>query len=133
MRIGMRCALAKSNWLVRLAACGVIAFSTQVADARIVLAQGEAEELVGHWRTTTLEYIGPRDTHLVLQADGTAGTWQVTASSRSEVTLGQWEIESKTLNISFGERTTSLPFTFHQEQLVFPNIEGRREFWERIE
>jgi len=45
-----------------------------------------AEGLVGHWRKTTIEYIGPRDEHLVLDPDGKAGNWQVTASSRSEVT-----------------------------------------------
>ena len=91
------------------------------------------EGLVGHWRKTTIEYIGPRDEHLVLDPDGKAGNWQVTASSRSEVTTGQWDIDGRILNISLGERTISLPFTMYQGQLVFPNIAGRRGFWERIE
>jgi hypothetical protein len=72
----------------------------------LVTAPGVAtlctEGLVGHWRKTTIEYIGPRDEHLVLDADGKAGNWQVTASSRGEVTTGQWDIDGRILNISLG-------------------------------
>ena len=89
------------------------------------------QQLIGHWRKTTIVFGSPKDEHLVLYADGTAENWVVTAESRSEPVSGRWSVEGKTLTLSFGENENAKPFTFYQGQLVFPNIPNRRGFWER--
>ena len=43
----------------------------------------DARVLVGHWRKTTVVFESPQDEHLVLNANGSAANWVVTASSRS--------------------------------------------------
>ena len=91
------------------------------------------QQLIGHWRKTTIVSGSPKDEHLVLHADGTAETWVVTAESRSEPVTGRWSVGGKILTLSFGENENASPFTFYQGQLVFPNIPNRRGFWERIE
>jgi hypothetical protein len=91
------------------------------------------EALVGHWRQTTFSFGEPRDEHLVLGADGTVGHWIVTANSRTPVVPGQWEVEGKVLTIQIQDQNgVSLPFTFFEGKLVFPNIQNRRGFWEKI-
>ena len=83
---------------------------------------------------TKIVFGSPKDEHLVLHADGTAENWVVTAHSRSDPITGSWSVEGKTLTLLLGEENEiSLPFTFHEGQLVFPNIPNRRGFWERIE
>ena len=92
-----------------------------------------SEALLGHWRQTTISFGQPRDEHLVLGADGTVGHWMVTANGRTPVTYGQWEVEGRLLTIQIESQSdVSLPFTFYQNQLVFPNIQNRRGFWEKI-
>ena len=91
------------------------------------------QQLIGHWRKTTIVFESPKDEHLVLHADGTAANWVVTADSRSEPVTGRRSVEGKTLTLSFGENQNSKPFTFYEGQLVFPNIPKRRGFWEKIE
>ena len=138
MRIRIDSVLAQSKCLALPAACFFLAFSAPPADQRIVLFQesGEVPEsakvLVGHWRKTTIGYVGPRDEHLVLHADGTAENWVVTATSQTERTTGQWTVEGKTLKLSFGDNENANPFTIYEGQLVFPNIPKRRQFWEKI-
>jgi hypothetical protein len=73
------------------------------------------------------------DEHLVLHSDGTVENWTVTAYERREPATGHWSVEGKTLTLSFGGNDRSNPFTFYQDQLVFPNIQNRRGFWEKIE
>lgn len=92
-----------------------------------------ASPLIGHWRKTTIGYVGPRDEHLVLHPDGTAEDWLVTAESRGEPIRGHWSVEGKTLTLSFGDNENSQPFTFYEGQLVFPNVQNHRGFWEKIE
>ncbi len=92
-----------------------------------------ARVVVGHWRKTRIVFEEPEDEHLVLHADGTAENWTVTASSRSARTSGKWTVEGKMLHLRLeGSEEISQPFTIHEEQLVFPNIPGRRGFWEKI-
>ena len=119
-------------------ACG--AFSAAAADSRIITFQEKSDApsenpspLVGHWRKTTIVFETPKDEHLVLHADGTAEDWTVTAESRTEPITGHWVVEGKTLTLSFGDNQNSQPFTFYEEQLVFPNIPNRRGIWEKIE
>ncbi|KAM3114001.1 hypothetical protein [Phormidesmis sp. 146-33] len=89
--------------------------------------------LVGHWRKTTIVFENPQDEHLVLNTDGAATTWEVTASGRSPTTIGTWTVESKMLTLRLaGNTIISHPFTIYQEQLVFPNIKDERGFWEKI-
>jgi hypothetical protein len=107
---------------------GVIAFQ-ESGDA----SSDNKQQLIGHWRKTTIVFESPKDEHLVLNADGTAENWVVTAESRSEPVTGRWSVEGKTLTLSFGENENAHPFTFHEGQLVFPNIPKRRGFWEKIE
>ena len=125
------------------AQCVVCAFgvaSAGAAGSGVIAFQesGEAssdskQQLIGHWRKTTIVFESPKDEHLLLNADGTAEKWVVTAESRSEPVIGRWSVEGKTLTLSFGENENASPFTFYQGQLVFPNIPKRRGFWEKIQ
>jgi len=92
-----------------------------------------SQQLIGHWRKTTIGYTGPVDEHLVLHSDGTVENWIVTAYERRDPVTGHWSIDGKMLTLSFGGNDRSSPFTFHEGQLVFPNIPNRRGFWEKIE
>lgn len=110
------------------AGSGVIMFQESSA-----ASSDNKQQLIGHWRKTTIVFGSPKDEHLILGADGTAENWTVTAESRSEPIAGRWSVEGKTLTLLFGENENSKPFTFYQGQLVFPNIPNRRGFWERIQ
>jgi hypothetical protein len=89
--------------------------------------------LIAHWRSTQIIFEGPRDEHLVLNANGTAETWQVTASSRTPVTRGRWNVTGTMLSVTWEDgRQWGQPFTFFQGQLVFPNVPNGRQFWEVI-
>ena len=110
------------------AGSGVITFQ-ESSDA----SRDSKQQLVGHWRKTTIVFESPKDEHLVLRADGTAENWVVTAETRGEPVTGRWSVEGKMLTLSFGQNENSRPFTFYQGQLVFPNIPSRRGFWEKIE
>ncbi|GEM_PF-6032661 len=103
------------------------------ADAPSAIDAESARVLVGHWRKTTIVFEKPQDEHLVLGADGAATTWDVTASGRSRTTIGTWSVEGKNLTLLLaGSMAESRPFTIYQEQLVFPNIQNQRSFWEKI-
>ena len=106
---------------------GVITFQ-EAAD----ISPDNKQQLIGHWRKTTIVFGSPKDEHLVLHADGTAENWVVTAESRTDPVTGRWSVEGKTLTLSFGENENAKPFTFHEGQLVFPNIPNRRGFWEKL-
>ena len=110
------------------ASSGVIVFQ-EPAEA----SSNNRQQLVGHWRKTTIVFENPKDEHLLLNADGTAEKWVVTAESRSEPVTGRWSVEGKTLTLWFGENENASPFTFYQGQLVFPNVPKRRGFWEKIQ
>jgi hypothetical protein len=128
------------TWLAYCAAFGFAGFSIDAADSGIIKFQessgpssGNASALIGHWRKTTISYTGPIDEHLVLHSDGTVENCTATAYERREPVTGHWSVEGKTLTLSFGSNDRSNPFTFYQDQLVFPNIQNRRGFWEKIE
>jgi hypothetical protein len=130
----------KITWLANCAAFAFAAFSIEAADSGIITFQESSapssentSALVGHWRKTTIGYTGPIDEHLVLHPDGTVENWTATAYERKEPVTGHWSVEGKTLPLSFGGNDRSNPFTFYQDQLVFPNIQNRRGFWEKIE
>jgi hypothetical protein len=130
----------KITWLANCAAFAFAAFSIEAADSGIITFQESSapssentSALVGHWRKTTIGYTGPIDEHLVLHPDGTVENWTATAYERKEPVTGHWSVEGKTLTLSFGSNDRSNPFTFYQDQLVFPNIQNRRGFWEKIE
>jgi hypothetical protein len=130
----------KINWLARCYALVLAALSTEAANSGIITFQeGNATSsqnsnaLIGHWRKTTIGYTGPIDEHLVLHVDGTVENWTATAYERRVPEEGHWSVEGKTLTLSFGGNDRSSPFTFHEGQLVFPNIPNRRGFWEKIE
>ena len=83
--------------------------------------------------TTSIVFGSPRDEHLILNADGTAQNWVVTATDRSGVKDGSWKVEGRNLILLLaGSNEVSLPFTIYEGQLVFPNIQNRRRFWERL-
>jgi hypothetical protein len=90
-------------------------------------------DLVAHWRSTRIVFESPRDEHLVLQADGSAETWTVTASGRSASVKGTWGSEGRTLTIDWENgQKWARPFTFYEGQLVFPNVPKQRKFWDRL-
>lgn len=92
------------------------------------------QPLVGHWQFTRIEFGSPRDENLVLRADGTAEHWFATASGRSEVSTGRWTASGSTFGVKWADgEEWSQPFTFFEGQFVFPNIQGRRKIWERIQ
>jgi len=114
--------------------------SAVAADLGVIMFQGSSDassvntqQLIGQWRKTTIVFGSPKDEHLVLNADGTADNWMVTAENRSEPVIGRCSVEGKTFTLSFGENENSKPFTFYEGQLVFPNIPNRRGFWEKIQ
>jgi len=93
----------------------------------------DARVLVAHWRTTSIVFGSPRDEHLILNADGTAQNWVVTATDRLGVKDGSWKVEGRNLILLLaGSNEVSLPFTIYEGQLVFPNIQNRRRFWEKL-
>ena len=127
-------------WMAQCAAFVFVAFSADAANSGIITFQESsapssenASALTGHWRKTTISYTGLIDEHLVLHSNGTVENWTVTAYERREPVTGHWSVEGKTLTLSFGGNDRSNPFTFYQGQLVFPNIQNRRGFWEKIE
>ena len=129
----------KIIWLPLCFALVLSEISTEAADSRIITFQESnattsenSNALIGHWRKTTISYTGPVDEHLVLHVDGTAENWTATAYERREPATGHWNVEGKTLILSFGGNDRTNPFTFYQGQLVFPNIPNRRGFWEKI-
>ena len=135
----------KAQRLLRVvfAQSAVLAFglvSAAASNSGIILFQesgdtssGNNQQLIGHWRKTTIGYTGPIDEHLVLHSNGTVENWTVTAYERREPVTGHWSVDGKMLTLSFGGNDRSSPFTFYQGQLVFPNIPNRRGFWEKIE
>jgi hypothetical protein len=93
-----------------------------------------AQELAGHWRKTTIVFESPRDEHLILNADSTFQNWTVTADETGTPLAGQWEANGNMLTFHIeGSEDQSSPFTFFEGQLVYPNIEGGRGFWDRVE
>lgn len=108
-----------------------IAVALAIMAAGITAHALDASILVGHWRKTTIGYTGPIDTHLVLSADGSVERWVVTTYSRSGWTSGTWNVEGNILTLLLNKEV-SLPFTIHNGQLVFPNIQNRRGYWEKI-
>jgi hypothetical protein len=93
-----------------------------------------AQELAGHWRKTTIVFESPRDEHLILNADSTFQNWTVTADATGAPLAGQWEANGNMLIFRMeGSEDQSSPFTFFEGQLVYPNIEGGRGFWDRVE
>ena len=89
--------------------------------------------LMGHWRTTSIVLESPQDEHLVFKPDGTVENWIVTARSRSGVTKGTWKVDGRTLTLALaGKSEVTVPFTMHEGQLVLPNIQNRRRFWEKL-
>ena len=132
--------LRKITWLAQFCALVLAALSTEAANSSIITFQeGNATSsensnaLIGHWRKTTISYTGSIDEHLVLHVDGTVENWTATAYERREPVTGHWNVDGKTLILSFGGNDRSSPFTFYQGQLVFPNIQNRRGIWEKIE
>jgi hypothetical protein len=126
--------------LINYIALGIVAAcSAATAASSIIRFQENAppsnnsQQLIGHWRKTTISYTGPIDEHLVLHSNGTVENWTVTAYERREPVTGHWSVEGKMLTLSFGGNDRSSPFTFYQGQLVYPNIPNRRGFWEKIE
>jgi hypothetical protein len=95
---------------------------------------GRDPSLVAHWRTTRIVFDSSRDENMVLRDSGSAEKWTVTASGRSPTVKGQWSTQGRTLKIDWedGEHW-SRPFTFHEGQLVFPNIPKQRKFWDRLQ
>jgi len=132
--------LPKITWLAQFCALVLAAVSTEAADSNIITFQERnatssenSNALIGHWRKTTISYTGPLDEHLVLHVDGTVENWTATAYERREPVTGHWNVEGKTLTLSFGGNDRSSPFAVYQGQLVFPNIPNRGGCWEKIE
>ena len=107
----------------------LIAFATSAQAA----TTDNAGVLVGHWRTTSIVFESPQDEHLVFKPDGTVENWIVTASSRSGATKGTWKVDGRILTLTLaGKNEVAVPFTMHEGQLVLPNVQNRRRFWDKL-
>ena len=119
-------------WLVGM--LGVVVMSA----AGIAIGQERtipgSEALLGHWRSTRIVYGTPNDEHLVLRGNGVVERWSVTPSARSAPVRGRWTAQGKILTLEWEDGNQwSRPFTFHDGNLVFPNVQNQRKFWERIQ
>jgi hypothetical protein len=92
-----------------------------------------ASILVGHWRKTTSTLEGPEDSHLILEANGVGTSWDETASGRSSITRGEWDVKGDNIILKVEGNTVALSFTMHEGKLVLPNIPGERGYWEKID
>jgi hypothetical protein len=109
---------------------GAVAAATRMAQA----AGPSREKLIGHWRSTQIVFGSPRDDHMVLRSNGLVERWSVTASGRSGAVKGRWSTQANSLSLEWDDGSQwSRPFTFHEGNLVFPNVQNQRKFWERIE
>jgi hypothetical protein len=88
-------------------------------------------QLFGHWRTTVIVGDSALDRNLILNPDGSASRWTVTARKRDAPESGTWSVVGNTLVLNFGGQAQQSAYTFHKGQLVFPNIANRRRFWDR--
>ena len=123
---------------------GALGAATRMANAATAAPAGapnavsspppnQGPTLVGHWRRTSIVFESPRDEHLVLNSNGTAETWVVTASGREPVTRGRWTAKGTALSVTWEDgRQWGQPFTFFEGQLVFPNVPNQRQFWEAM-
>jgi hypothetical protein len=122
--LGRRAAIAAAVGLVWVLAC----------PSRAQAGDEAADALVGHWRQTKIEFESPVDYHLMLNADGSVQGWQVTASGRSNEATGNWQAADGTLTLRMADGSeASFSYTFHEGQLVMPNIPNQRGFWEKLE
>jgi hypothetical protein len=119
---------------------GPLAAARRMADAAAAAgpvaspATTSGSALSGRWRSTRIIFDQPQDEHLLLRGDGGAETWIATASGREPARRGRWRTDDRVLLIDWDDGSAwSQPYTFHESQLVFPNVPGRRQFWERIE
>jgi hypothetical protein len=125
-------------------AVGALGAATRMAEAankkpapvvtpRPAPAPTKVPVLTGHWRNTSIVFESPRDEHLVLNVNGSAETWIVTASGKTPVTRGRWTAKGTMLSVDWEDgRQWGQPFTFYEGQLVFPNVPNQRQFWEAI-
>ena len=127
--------LRQSRWFA-LVACGLVASSEKASGQD---AGWDPAALVGHWRKTMTIYESVSDEHLVLHPDGTAENWTMAVSgpyerrdTRTPTRTGRWSVEGKILNIDWGDKQSSRPFFIEKGQLVWPNINNGRRFWERV-
>jgi hypothetical protein len=134
----MRSNRARETFLAVVCVLALAADPPRTTTPREAFAQapgpGPARGLAGHWRNTRIVLDSPRDDNLVLKANGQVERWSVTPTSRSGIVRGRWSSEANTLSIDWddGNRWTA-PFTFHEGELVFPNRQGQRRFWKRIQ
>lgn len=121
------------SFVVQFRAAAFAAALALMSTAIPAFAQ-DASELVGHWRKTTVVFESPRDEHLILNPDSTFQNWSVTATETGAPLAGQWETNENVLIFKMeGSEDQSSPFTFLEGQLVYPNVEGARGFWDRVE
>lgn len=107
------------------------AMAMSLVPVQPVMANGQI--LIGHWRNTVVVFEDPRDTNLVLRADGVAQTWEASAAGRSAVSTGTWRVSGNTIFLRFpGEEEGSAPVYIHEGRLVLPNIPNERRFWDRV-
>jgi len=92
------------------------------------------QDLIGHWRKTTIVFEAPQDANLVLSANGNFQYWEATARGRSKLSTGTWKVSGKNLVVRESNGSeSSAPMFIHEGRLVFPNIPDRRQFWDRIQ
>jgi hypothetical protein len=94
----------------------------------------ENSELVGHWLRPVIALGTVTDHHLVLNPDGTAQQWAATPFSIDPPTAGTWQATADMLTLCMdGSEEGSAPYFFFEGQLVFPNVEGSRRYWDRVQ
>ncbi len=93
-----------------------------------------ASVLVGHWKKTLIQLEQPFDYHLVLNDDGTFQEWVASAAGTDAPTSGSWQASDTMLMFQTdGNGPVEAPWTIYEGRLIYPNIDGRRGDWERME
>lgn len=90
------------------------------------------KELIGHWRNTTTSLNQTQDRNIILSTSGDAESWEVTPRGRSKTSKGTWIVSGSSIRLRIaGKPEMFYPFSIFNGQLVFPNVAGERQFWDK--
>jgi hypothetical protein len=98
------------------------------------VASAPPSELAGKWRRTELLIDLPQDVYLDLKADGNVTNWVENSGKMQVPRSGKWDTSDGKLVFRYdGFTEESEAYSLYEGQLVYPNVEGRRGFWDRVE
>jgi hypothetical protein len=97
-------------------------------------ASVSSNALYGNWRRFEQLLDLPQDIYLVLNTDGTAMNWVVNEGKTQGPRKGKWEVADGKLVFEYdGFPQESEAYSLYEGQLVYPDVAGRRQFWDKVE